>query len=194
MSLSAIKYPYIVVLKNVASWHYNAIGLLLNAASCIFFAKEFAFIEKKNLILICGLGLLVGFLLWNAYRLRKGFKVYFNYAYLLSALLWMKMPYMQWLIVPFILLALLERQVKFPLEIGFSESQVVFNTLFKRRYDWTQLSNVILRDGLLTIDFTNNRLLQREVEDEDDEEEVSEEEFNAFCRAQLQKNVKLFME
>ena len=94
---------------------------------------------------------------------------------------------MEWLFVAFILLAILERQAKFPLEIGFSESQVVFNTMLKKKYDWSQLSNVVLKDGLLTIDFHNNHLLQREVEDEEDEEDVPEEEFNEFCRAQLQK-------
>jgi hypothetical protein len=117
----------------------------------------------------------------------KGHKVFFNRAYLISALLWIKMPYMEWLFIAFILLAIMERQVKFPLEIGFSESQVVFNTLLKKKYNWSQLSNVVLKDGLLTIDFMNNRLLQREVEEEVEEEEVSEEEFNAFCRMQLQK-------
>ena len=194
LSLSSIKYPYIVVLKNPVSWQYNAFGFLLNLVSCVFFCREFVFSDNKNLFLIAGILLVIGFLVWNIIRMRKGHKVFFNRAFLISALLWIKMPYMEWLFAAFILLALLERQVKFPLEIGFSETQVVFNTLFKRRYDWSQLSNVVLRDGLLTIDFANNRLLQREVEDEEDEEKVSEEEFNAFCRVQLQKNVKLFME
>ena len=188
------KYPYIVVLKNPASWQYNAFGFLLNIVSCIFFFKEFVFSESKNIFLISGVFLVLGFLVWNLHRIRKGHKVFFNRAYLISALLWIKMPYMEWLFAAFILLAILERQVKFPLEIGFSESQIVFNSLFKRKYDWSQLSNVVMRDGLLTIDFINNRLLQREVEEEEEEEEVSEEEFNAFCRTQLQKNVKLFME
>ena len=188
------KYPYIVVLKNPVSWQYNAFGFLLNLTSSIFFTREFAFSENKNFFLIAGILLVLGFLVWNIVRMRKGHKVFFNRAYLISALLWIKMPYLEWLFLAFILLAILERQVKFPLEIGFSEKQVVFNTLFKRKYDWSQLSNVVLRDGILTIDFMNNRLLQREVEDDDEEEEVSEEEFNAFCRSQLEKKVKLFME
>ena len=93
---------------------------------------------------------------------------------------------MEWLFGAFIILALLERQVKFPLEIGFSESRIVFNTMLKKSYHWSQLGNVKLKDGLLTIDFLNNRLLQRELEDDEDEDEVSEEEFNEFCRKQLE--------
>jgi hypothetical protein len=84
---------------------------------------------------------------------------------------------------------LLEHQVKFPLEIGFSENQIVFNTLFRKKYNWSQLSNVMLKDGMLTMDFYNNRLLQRQVEDDEDDDDATEEEFNLFCRQQLKKNM-----
>ena len=186
--LSSIKYPYIVVLKSGSTWQFNAFGFLLNLVSCIFFTREFVFTPQKNIFLIAGILLIIGLLVYNIIRMRNGHKIFFNRPYLVAALLWIKMPYMEWLFVAFIILALLERQVKFPLEIGFSETQVVFNTLVKKRYSWTELSNVVLKDGLLTIDFFNNHLLQREIEDDLEEEEVSEEEFNAFCRLQLQKN------
>jgi phosphoribosylformylglycinamidine (FGAM) synthase PurS component len=42
----------------------------------------------------------------------------------------------------------------------------------------------VLKDNLLTLDFTNNRLLQLEVED-DEESEADEEEFNEYCQKQL---------
>ena len=189
MSLSSLKYPYVVVLKTQGTGQFNAFGLLLNLVSCVFFAREFVFTDNKNIFLIAGIFLVLGLVGWNIHHMLKGNKVFFNRAYLISALLWIKMPYMEWLFVAFILLAILERQVKFPLEIGFSESQIVFNTLFKKKYHWSELTNVVLKDGLLTIDFENNHLIQREVEDEEDEEEVSEAEFNDFCRTQLQKKL-----
>jgi hypothetical protein len=40
----------------------------------------------------------------------------------------------------------------------------------------------VLRNGLLTLDFKSNRLLQREVADDDDDDNADEEEFNAYCR------------
>jgi hypothetical protein len=43
----------------------------------------------------------------------------------------------------------------------------------------------VLRDGLLTLDFKSNRLLQREVADDDDDDYADEEEFNAYCRDRL---------
>jgi len=185
--MRSFKYPYVVVLKNAAGWQFNAFGFLLNLVSCVFFTREFVFTDEKNIFLIAGIFLVIGLLLYNVGRMRNGHKVFFNRAYLISALLWIKMPYMEWLFVAFILLAILERQVKFPLEIGFSETHVVLNTLLKRKYRWDQLSNVVLKDGILTIDFLNNHLIQREVEEDPDDDDVSEEEFNAFCQAQLQK-------
>src|SRR5262245_55216746 len=97
MSLSSIKYPFIVVFKNPASWQFNAFGLLLNLVSCAFFLKEFVFVENKNIFLVAGVALVIGLLSWNIYGMWKGQKVFFNRAYLISALLWIKMPYMEWL-------------------------------------------------------------------------------------------------
>jgi hypothetical protein len=43
---------------------------------------------------------------------------------------------------------------------------------------------VILRDGLLTLDFRNNILIQKEVL-EDEEPDADENEFNDYCRSKL---------
>ena len=93
------------------------------------------------------------------------------------------MPYGEWLIFVFVLLAFLEYQAKLPLEIGFSSKQVVFNSLIRKRYAWSDLTNVLLKDGLLTVDFQNNKLFQKLVDD--GENEATEEEFNDWCRKHL---------
>jgi hypothetical protein len=188
MSVTGGKYPYVVVLKNQSVKKFSLLGILLNLASVVFFCAEFLFVKNINFFLLAGILAIIGIVAWNIWRARNGKKVFYDRAYLVTALLWIKMPYMEWLLVPFIILALLEHQVKFPLEIGFSETRVVFNTLFKRKYNWSDLSNVVLRDGLLTIDFRNNRILQREIEEDEEDDDTSEEEFNTFCREQLQKN------
>ncbi|WP_315814501.1 hypothetical protein [Paraflavitalea speifideaquila] len=43
---------------------------------------------------------------------------------------------------------------------------------------------------MLTLDFVNNRILQREIEDDEDDE-ADEDEFNAWCRKQLNKSGSL---
>jgi NADH:ubiquinone oxidoreductase subunit 6 (subunit J) len=187
MSLISKKFPYVVVLKNTTDRAFTVLAILLNVVSGVFFFQEFILVGPLDLRAVA-LAVLVGILVWNIVKERKGGKPFYDRAYLVTALLWMGMPYLQWLFIPFVVLAILEHQVKFPLEIGFSENQIVFNTLFRKKYHWSDLSNVMLKDGLLTIDFSNNRLMQREVVDDEDEDDASEEEFNLFCRQQLKKN------
>ena len=187
------KYPFVVILKNKVSTPVNIIGFLLNMGACGFFLKEFVGplvgSKEMSVMLIIAILIIIILLGRNFIRQQRGHKIFFDRIYLITALLWLKMPYMQWLFIPFVILAFLEHQVKFPMEIGFSESRIVFNTFFKKKYNWSQLTNVMLKDGLLTMDFRNNRLLQREIEDEEDEDDASEEEFNLFCQEQLKKSL-----
>lgn len=63
------------------------------------------------------------------------------------------------------------------------------NTLIEKRnfpfkkYEWDQFSNVVLKDNILTLDFTNNKLLQAEIE----RANINEEAFNTFAQEQLNK-------
>jgi hypothetical protein len=94
------------------------------------------------------------------------------------------MPYLQWLIIPFFIMALMEAQAKYPLEIGFYSDGVVLNSLFNKKFPWSTLQSVILKDGILTLDFINNKLIQKEVLDDDDPD-AREDEFNDYCRSKL---------
>ena len=67
-----------------------------------------------------------------------------------------------------------------------SESNVVLPALTGQRIiEWSELTNVIKRDDMLTIDFKSNRLMHVEIINADD---ISEDEFNQFCQEQLNKN------
>lgn len=52
-----------------------------------------------------------------------------------------------------------------------------------RRYSWSELQHVVLKDGLLSIDFRNNRLIQLLIETE--KTPVDEKTFNEFCNGKL---------
>lgn len=95
------------------------------------------------------------------------------------------MPFLSWLFLPFALMGLFERQAKMPLEVGFTDKEIAINTLIRKRYQWSDFNNIILRDDLLTLDFKSNRLLQRETIDE--EGDAEEDEFNLFCRENLSR-------
>ena len=181
-------YQYVVVLKNQHTRYINILGFLLGLLSIVFFVKEILDSHDTAFVYLIGVIFIAGVLAWNVYHsMYKNQKVYYSRALLIAALVWMKMPYYQWLSFAFIILALLEYQAKYSIEIGFSDKEIKFNTLLKKRYGWSDFTNIVLKDGLLTLDFANNKILQREIEDDDDEDEADELEFNDYCRKQLSK-------
>ena len=181
-------YQYVVVLKNQNTKYINILGFLLALLSTVFFVKELLQPGQTGFVYLVGVLFIIGVLIWNVYHsVYKGKKVYYSRALLIAALVWMKMPYYQWLTFVFIILALLEYQAKFAVEIGFSDNEIKFNTLFKKRYQWSDFSNIVLKDGLLTLDFANNKIFQREIDDDDDDDDADEKEFNDYCQRQLAK-------
>lgn len=69
-------------------------------------------------------------------------------------------------------------------EIKFADEKIIYPSFPAKKIFWNELSNVILKDGLLTIDFKNNKILQAEAEEDD---LIDEKEFNDFCKQYLNK-------
>jgi len=73
-------------------------------------------------------------------------------------------------------------------KILISEANIILPGLSSDRIvEWDELSNLIKKHDLLTLDFKNNRLLQIEVINAD---HIDEDEFNQFCTKQLTKRNK----
>ncbi len=71
-----------------------------------------------------------------------------------------------------------------------TENIILSKSLFKKEYAWGQISHVVLKDNLLTIDFKNNHLIQVEITT--DSYGVNETAFNQFCFGQVgSQNAKL---
>ena len=69
--------------------------------------------------------------------------------------------------------------------VRINESWVIYPSFPKKKIDWQELSNLMIKDGLLTIDFKNNRIIQQQIADISST--IDEKEFNDFCRQQLNK-------
>ena len=54
--------------------------------------------------------------------------------------------------------------------------------LSEKLYSWADIQNLVLKDGLLTIDFKNNHILQTPITSK---HRVDEKAFNQFCHQQL---------
>ena len=50
------------------------------------------------------------------------------------------------------------------LQVSVSNEMISYPSFPKKNIGWNELRNMVLKDGLLTIDLVNNRLIQQEVE------------------------------
>ncbi|MCZ2222912.1 MAG: hypothetical protein LC122_04705 [Chitinophagales bacterium] len=103
--------------------------------------------------------------------------------YLITAIIicvaWIQLSY-AWLgIIMIILLSIAER-IASDTNICFTSSEIIITSFSKRKFQWNDLQNVVLKDGLLTIDFKNNKLLQVSTSNL-----INEKMFNDFCKNQL---------
>lgn len=92
----------------------------------------------------------------------------------ISGVFWMGI-----LVFVFAIFAVISKQQKI---VFINNQELLFKSFPKRSFKWNNLSNVILKDGMLTIDFKNNKIIQQLIEDSI----VDESAFNLFCAEQLQ--------
>ena len=180
------EYDFVITLKHPDYKIYNIISVLMcmmTLTACIFGLLHSPF-YSYNWLNVFLMAVIVFNLVMALFHNKKENILTFKWALYAAAFLWLMYPlYIPFLSVFFIIGALLERQIKFPQEIGFSKDAVTFNTFPFKNYSWQQLRNAMLKDNLLTLDFTNNKIIQKETEADVPPE--TEQEFNEFCKEQL---------
>jgi len=70
--------------------------------------------------------------------------------------------------------------------IRFHNKGITIPALPYKTIEWSQVQHVVWKDGLLTIDFSNNTLIQEETTDEPDPAE--QERFRLFCAEALSRS------
>ena len=180
-----MKYDYVVILRKSSEKQVDLISILLCLLSILaFMYAQWLTGKITYTATLFSLAIAVG-VFYNIFLVEKEKQPRYRYLLVMAGIYWFMMPYLQWVGFVLFFLAFLEYQAKHPLEVGFTKNIVVINTLIKKEYPWSAFNNIILKDGLLTLDFKNNTLFQKEALD-DDEPDAEEDEFNDFCRAQLQ--------
>ena len=186
-----MRYQYVVTLKRDNEKYIDIISICLCSLSMLTFIFEQLRTRHFNFLLTFAAIVIISGIIVNFILLKKeGRQVRYRNWLLIAGITWIGMPYLQFFSIFFLLLAFLEYQAKYPLEIGFSNDLIVMNTLFKKKFQWSDFNNIILKDGLLTLDFKNNKLFQKEALD-DDEPDADEDEFNEYCREQLARNLEI---
>jgi hypothetical protein len=179
-------YPYVIELKKPSYRVLDFISqLMLLISLAAFFYVLFERLSKNQLVIYLSIGGIVGWWAYCLWQNKKGQTPYYRMGMFIAALCWWNMPNGKWICVIYLLAGLIEKQAKFPQEFAFDESEMVINSFPKKRVEWTELSNVVLKDGILTIDFKNNKLIQKEIQSGSNARD--EQDFNEFCRNMLAK-------
>ncbi|MEP6926410.1 MAG: hypothetical protein ABI834_02185 [Ginsengibacter sp.] len=172
-----------ITLKNDKIKFYKFIALLLallNLAVFIFLLiSDVHFYEAAAALLLSGL-----YLIYILYTAKKNHRIFFvsEITFFILAGSWVAL---QNYLIAFacVLLGILYHLSLQKLQFVFNEHFVKKINFPQKQYEWEMLSNVMLRDNILTIDFKNNKLIQLEIESN-----LSEVNFNQFAQQQLFKN------
>lgn len=173
---------YTVVLKPASRNGIVWMGLFLHLLSLPFFLKEM--FQTEQLPKLCMGAILVALVIAVLkLKFKTSKHLVFILNYLLMAATWFAMPYFQFFGILFLILAWFDhQQLKAPtIQIG-DEIRFTQN-LTKKSIQWNELENLILKQGVLTIDFKNNKLLQLDIDPSFNQ--ISEKEFNEFCESKL---------
>ena len=179
-------FPYIVVLKRRYKRAFTLLHLFMIAFYLLFLVRSLLQQTDRTGQILTGLLVLaiagMFFLEIRHFIQRKKSS---SPLYFVGLLALFTLPFPIGLV--YALLAWVAHLASRPEEIGFSDDRILVRKGFSKTIRWEELENVLLKDGILTMDFKNNRLFQAETDDEDDEEEYNgtEEEFNAYCKARL---------
>lgn len=182
-------FQYVLIVKKEKAVNSDYVSASLCVISFLFFLFLAYINNRFSTVLFWGSLLIPVALvrtLWIKKKRNPG--VTFKHPLLLTGFIWLWVPGFRWVFILFVIFVLFDHQSRQPLEIGVSDEQIVINTFFRKRYLWNELSNVVLKDDLFTMDFQNNKLLQRETAP--GRERIDEKSFNEFCREQLRMHNK----
>lgn len=103
--------------------------------------------------------------------------------FLLTALAWSRTETFWWISLLLVFFWVMDIIAHRKLVVVFSTKFVRLPVIIPKKINWRELSNVILKDGMLTVDFKNNRIFQYPVTESG--WEINEVEFNRFCQQQI---------
>ncbi len=105
---------------------------------------------------------------------------------IMTAIIWINLR-LGWFTILTLFLILLSVIVSRKLKTVFLIEKIIYPSFPKKNILWETVSNVILKDGILTIDLKNNKIFQNEIIESTDKFSVDEIQFNQFCQEQLNK-------
>ena len=180
-------FDYIIVCKSPDFKNVDRISqfMLLLSVLGFSFGLYKGFFNTPSLVYAI-ITSIISWSIYSYYQKKNGGIPYYRLALLFASWGWLLLPKALIISGIFLIGALFERQVKFPYEIAVDPAGVLVNTFPKKLYPWAEINNMLIKDDYITIDFKNNKLIQKQINEP--VTEAIKNEFNAFCAAHLAKN------
>jgi hypothetical protein len=184
-----IKQEFELVLKNEKRRLYNRMTLFILILNFIFFiygaiaANQRA--ERKWFIFCVVVILLNVFITWyrnTHYSLLTTHHSLYSGTYVAVIFSWILLKN-YWLAGAHLILLLLYLSANRNKIIRFMAAYIYLPGMPEKKIEWQNVSHVVLKDGILTLDFKNNKLLQAPILESWTMEE--EQAFNTFCYDQI---------
>ena len=176
--------PIEIILKNEKQKWYHRIALiflLLNFAVFIFLLFYDAYRYAASGFMIALFFYIL--LRWNISTKHKSIPFLDEFVFFIPAVGWLGMHAYLMAIVC-LLMGVLFKLALQQLKLVFTSEEVIKINFPKKHFGWNSLSNVILKDHILTLDFKNNKLMQAEIENFP---AINETHFNEFAQSQLEQ-------
>ena len=126
------------------------------------------------------------FVFFDVAKKRYSHDTFPRLAYCWCAIAWLWSP-LWWFSIPLLLFFIFDILAYRKLIVKVGVSGITYPSLGEKKVKWDELNNVILKDGLLTIDLRNNQLFQHLVANA--ETDINEKDFNEFCRNHLARPI-----
>lgn len=185
VEVSAMK-NFVIVLKNEKVKTYTIISWLiitLNFLVFLYFGISIKTGKIEPAFLTVTGALFVIFILRLIMKKKKEKSNDFYIVYFIIIIFsWIKTGY-YWIAAINLLLYVFQFISSRKLEILFADTAISYPSFPIKNFQWNELNNVILKDGILTIDFKNNKLIQQTIDE--NSSSINEKEFNEFCKRQL---------
>lgn len=181
-----IMQEFELVLKNEKIKFYNRLAtfifMLNGVLISYFFFSDYSQITNNAVDIAVLILLLIAIVIYIIIPPGKKKELSFLFTAISIALYWVLIGYW-WIGAIMLLLFFLFKTSKRILKVQFFTDKIIYTSLPDRIIQWDQLTNVILKDQLLTIDFKNNKIIQQLLDVNN--MPVNEKEFNEFCKQQL---------
>ena len=165
---SYIRFSWLIIIANLALFVYLSLLSRLNNIGPLFY------------VLLAIIAIVV-----IRYSKEQKGKLRFYILFLIIILGWVNTRTYWWVGILILIFMILDGIARRELIVKVFADKIIYPSWPYREIKWKELSNVILKDRLLTIDFKSDKLIQQLIDEKNTQ--IDEKEFNDFCKQQLNK-------